>query len=186
MNISSIGSLLLLQRPMFILLRLLWIGKRTIQPECIVNDTTFRQMTGQIMQVNTVQRKRNQRTLNAPNTTRAKHQTLTSSKEESSDVELEDRHLSQVFPTDVRVSDSDDATCICKDLWTLSKKHSMFLSHWLGYEFVQVRTSSANYCMLRTIGFCKICDAIPTYAGQISGSFLSWSVRRMWTRFKMT
>ena len=32
-----------------------WIGKTTIQPECFVNDTTFKQMTGQIVQDNAVQ-----------------------------------------------------------------------------------------------------------------------------------
>ena len=59
------------------------------------------------------------RTLNATSTTRVKHQILTSSNKESSNVELEDQQLSQVFQTDVRVSDSDDATCICKDLWNI-------------------------------------------------------------------
>ena len=37
--------------------------------------------------------------------------------------------------------------------------------------FFTDKTSSASSCMLKIIEFYAISDAIPTYAGQISGSF---------------
>ena len=56
-------------------------------------------------------------------------QRLTSSNEELSDVELGDQQLSQAFSNRTRVSDWDDATCICKDRWNLKQKAPHLSQH---------------------------------------------------------
>ena len=61
--------------------------------------------------------------------TRTKHQILTSSDAETSDVELEDQQSLQVFQMGVRVTDSGDATCIREDLWNLKSKEPQLYRH---------------------------------------------------------
>ena len=53
---------------------------------------------------------------------RKKHQILTSSDEEASDVELEDQQKLQVLQIGFRVTDSVDTKCICEDLSNLKLK----------------------------------------------------------------
>ena len=61
--------------------------------------------------------------------TRTKHQILTSSDAETSDVELEDQQSLQVYQMGVRVSDSGDKTCIREDLWNLKPKEPQLSPH---------------------------------------------------------
>ena len=102
-----------------------------------------------------------------------KHQILTSAYKELWNLELEDQQLSQVFPTDVGASDSDDATCISKDHLHIKPTTPHLSQHLLSIEFFQMQNNITKLLhamgAARAIRSCvqQLADAIARLPSQV-------------------
>ena len=104
--------------------------------------------------------------------TREKHQILTSSDEETLDVELEDQQTLQVWHSVSVWAIRSTRSASAKIFRTLSQKYRNFLGIWLRSEFVQIQNIISKRLLLKTIGYERIPETMPTNIRQIPRSFL--------------